>query len=296
MSDKKRYISNRISLLLLCVLSLLLLLDICTGLFLKNLTNYEKVGIYIVIYMIPIAVYKLLSKTKTSKLIPLSFIKLRHLPFVILFGLSTSIICAFINVGSTAILGRFIDLSVNDSTVSFVSDRLFVTVLISVILPAVCEEFLLRGVALTEYSKYGVSVSVIMTSAIFALFHGNVVAIPSLFVAGVFYAVLTHLLKSVWPAVICHVINNALALYIANNKSFISYLLDDALFLVMLICVIFIILYLTLRLTEGMVDNFSGKKRLKTNTRKLAYGDPLGSVYIWVFFALSVFICVRNAL
>lgn len=296
MSDKKRYISNRISLLLLCVLGLLLALDICTGLFLKDLTNYEKIGIYIVIYIIPIFVYIKKSKTKTSKMLPLSFVKIRYLPFIILFGLSTSIICAFINIGSTALLGKFIHLSVNDSTVSFVSDRLFVTVITSVILPAVCEELLIRGIALSEYSRYGVSVSVIMTSVIFALFHGNIVALPSLFVAGVFYAVLTHLLKSVWPAIICHIINNSLALYIANNRDFISYLMEDALFLVIFICVLFIVLYLTLRLTERVIDDFAGKKRLKTNVKKLAYGDPLGSLYIWIFFALSIFICVRNAI
>lgn len=296
MSSKKRYISNRISLLLLCVLIMLLLLDIFSGMFLKKLSAAQKLGIYFVIYIIPIIVYAKKSKTKTSRMLSLSFVKLKYMPFVLLFGLSTSIICAFINVGTTAIIGKYIHQGVTDSTVTFNSDSMFIMIVASVILPALCEELLLRGVALTEYSKYGVSVSVIMTSIVFALFHGNVVALPSLFVAGVFYAVLTHLLKSVWPAIICHVINNALAFYISTHNDFIRYLLDDALFLVIFICVLFIILYLTLRLTEGMVDEFSGKSRLKTNTKKLAYGDPMGSLYIWIFFALSIFICVRNAL
>ena len=296
MSSKKRYISNRISLLLLIVLTMLLLLDVFSGLVLKKLSAIQKLGIYIVIYIIPIIVYAKKSKTKTTRMVSLSFVKLRYMPFVLLFGLSTSIICAFINVGTTAAIGKFINQGVTDSTVTFDSDSLFITLLASVILPAVCEELLLRGIALTEYSKYGVSVSVIMTSVIFALFHGNVMALPSLFVAGVFYAILTHLLKSVWPAIICHVINNALAFYISTHSDFINYLLDDALFLVIFICVLFIILYLTLRLTEGIIDDFSGKKRLKTNTKRLAYGDPMGSLYIWIFFALSIFICVRNAL
>jgi len=297
MSDnKKRYVSNRISLLLLVVLTLLGALDICTSFFLKNLTNIEKIVIYIVIFIIPIIVYNRLARVKAKNILQLHHVKARFLPFILLFGLSTSIICALINVGSAAILGNFFDISMSTSTVSFVSEKTYVIVIASVIMPAVCEELLLRGVALSEYSRYGVSISVIMTSVIFALFHGNVVTIPSLFVAGVFYAVLTHLFKSVWPSIICHIINNALAMFISVNSDYIGYLLDDVIFVVIIVCAIFLVLYLTLRLTERVIDELGSKKRLKTNVKRLAYGDPLGSIYIWIFLAVSIFICVRNIL
>ncbi len=296
MSEKKRYISNRISILLLAVLTLLSALDICTGFFLKNLTNIEKIVIYIVIFIIPIIVYTKLSHVKAKNLLSLHHIKLRYLPFILLFGLSTSVICALINMGSAAIFSNFFDIALTTSTVNFASDKTYVMVIAAVFMPAVCEELLLRGVALTEYGHYGVSISVIMTSIIFALFHGNVVTIPSLFVAGVFYAVLTHLFKSVWPSIICHIINNALALFISSNSDYIGYLLDDIIFVVILVCTLFLVLYLTLRLTEKIIDELGDKRRLKTNVKRLAYGDPLGSVYIWIFFAVSIFICVKNIL
>jgi len=296
MSEKKRYISNRISLLLLSVLTLLLALDIFTGMFLKNLTNVEKMAIYVVIYIIPMAVYIRLARVKATKILGLSFVKFRYIPFILLFGLSTSIICALINAGSAALFSNLLDITPQETTVDFVSDRAFVLVITSVILPAVCEELLIRGIALSEYARYGVSISVIMTSVVFALFHGNVTAIPALFVAGVFYAVLTHLFKSVWPAMICHLINNALSLYISLNTDFIRYLLSDVIFIVLIVCLMFIILYVTLRLLEKVIDDLGNKRRLKTNVKKLAYGDPLGSVYIWIFLALSIFICVRNVL
>ena len=296
MSEKKRYISNRISLLLLSVLTLLLALDIFTGMFLKNLTNIEKMAIYVVIYIIPMAVYIRLARVKATKILGLSFVKFRYIPFILLFGLSTSIICALINAGSAALFSNLLDITPQETTVDFVSDRAFVLVITSVILPAVCEELLIRGIALSEYARYGVSISVIMTSVVFALFHGNVTAIPALFVAGVFYAVLTHLFKSVWPAMICHLINNALSLYISLNTDFIRYLLSDVIFVVVIVCLMFIILYVTLRLLEKVIDDLGNKRRLRTNVKKLAYGDPLGSVYIWIFLALSIFICVRNVL
>ncbi len=296
MSEKKRYISNRISLLLLSVLTLLLALDIFTGMFLKNLTNVEKMAIYVVIYIIPMAVYIRLARVKATKILGLSFVKFRYIPFILLFGLSTSIICALINAGSAALFSNLLDITPQETTVDFVSDRAFVLVITSVILPAVCEELLIRGIALSEYARYGVSISVIMTSVVFALFHGNVTAIPALFVAGVFYAVLTHLFKSMWPAMICHLINNALSLYISLNTDFIRYLLSDVIFIVVIVCLMFIILYVTLRLLEKVIDDLGNKRRLKTNVKQLAYGDPLGSVYIWIFLALSIFICVRNVL
>ena len=163
-------------------------------------------------------------------------------------------------------------------------------------MPALCEELLIRGVALSEYSRYGVSISVIMTSIIFALFHGNALTIPSLFVAGVFYAVLTHLFKSVWPSIICHIINNAIALYVSANSDYIAYLLTDIIFVVAIVCALFIIMFVTLKLTEGIIDDLGSKNRLKTNVKKLAYGDPLGSLYIWLFFALSIFLCIKKFL
>lgn len=296
MSTKKSYVSNRISLLLLVVLALLAALDFFTGLFLKNLTNVEKIAIYVVIFIIPIIFYIKKSRVRAKSILSLNHLKIKYLPFVVLFGISTSIICALINMGVFALVKSTADIGVTTSTVNFTSDKTYVIVLTSVILPAVCEELLLRGVALSEYSRYGVSISVIMTSIIFALFHANALTIPSLFVAGVFYAVLTHLFKSVWPAIICHTINNAIALYVSTNTDYISYLLSDVIFVVAIVSVLFIIMFITLKLTEGIIDDLGSKNRLKTNVKKLAYGDPLGSLYIWLFFALSIFLCIRKFL
>lgn len=293
---KKNNISNKIALLLLVVLGLLLLLDVFTGLFLKNITNLEKILIYIVIFIIPMIVYTAVNKYKPGTLLRMRHFKIKYLPFVLLLGLSVSVICALINALSAAMLSRF-GLETNvTSTIGFSSDSPLVIAISGVFMPALCEEFLIRGAALTEYGKYGVSVSVLLTSVIFALFHGSPVTMLSLFGAGVVYAVITHLFKSIWPAVICHCINNALAVYIAHNGDFISYLISDVLFIIILIAVICLVFYFTLKFGERVVDELSNKKRLRTNVRSLVYGEPLGSVYIWLFFAISIFICVRRFL
>lgn len=294
MSDKKSNVSTRISILLLVVLGLLLLLDVFTEYLLKNITNLEKILIYVVIFIIPIIVYLRLNKYKASRALGLRHFKLRYLPFVLLAGVSISIICSFINVLNNVLLSRFGLNTAVTSTVSFSSDSPIVIAMSLVLLPALCEELLIRGVALYEYGKYGVAVSVLMTSVIFALFHGSPATMLSLFAAGVIYAVMTHLFRSVWPAFICHAINNALAVYISYHSDFIKYLASDVLFIIIIIAVICLVFYFTLRLGENIADELGGKNRLKTNVRKLAYGDPLKSVYIWIFLAVSIYISIRR--
>lgn len=295
-SSKKRNVANRIAILLLSVLVMLLLLDVLSAHLLRNITNLEKLLIYVVIFIIPIIVYLRVNKYKSRKMLKLHHVKVKYLPFIVLFGISTSVICALINAGTNALFSGLGIESTVTSTVSFASDSLFVIVVTMVFMPAFCEELLIRGVALTEYSKYGVSVSVLMTSVIFALFHGSPFTLPSLFVAGLLYGVMTHLFMSIWPSFICHFINNAIAVFIGYNSDYVKYLFSDSLFVIIIVALLLAILYVTLKLLERVLDQLGTKKRLKTNTRKLVYGEPLGSLYIWLFFAISIFIAVRRFL
>lgn len=285
---KKRFVSTKIAALLFSILTLLLLLDFLSPYLLKNITNLHKLLIYLVIFILPTEIYIHVNRYKRAQALKLKFVKIKYLPFILLFGLSTSVICALINTGIAAAANGLWDIRAAASTVGFVSENPFITALTMVFMPAFCEEFLLRGLALYEYEKYGVTISVIMTSIIFSLFHGSLLTIPSLFIAGVFYAVLTHLFKSVYPAVICHCINNALAVYISLNRDYVSYLMSDTIFIIITVLIIIAVLYLTLRLTENVIDDLGDKKRLKTNRKKLVYGDPLKTVFIWLFFAVSI--------
>jgi membrane protease YdiL (CAAX protease family) len=291
---RKKQVSGRVAGLLFFVLLLLCTLNLLPPSIMKHLTNLHKILLYLVIFILPMLIYIKTNRYKISNALNLHHVKVKYLPFIILFGISTSVICMLINMGSLAILENFGIQKLPTSTVNFVSPTPAVTILTSIIMPAVCEELLIRGVALTEYGKYGVAVSVFITSLVFSLFHGSVVNLVSLFVAGIFYAVITYLFKSVWPAIFCHAINNALAVYINHNLEYIKYLFDDTIFVIILIAAVFVILLITLKLTENVVDELGNKGRLKTSARSLVYGEPLSSAYIWLFFILSVIICLKN--
>ncbi len=90
------------------------------------------------------------------------------------------------------------------------------------VLPAVLEEWLCRGV-LWEASRRaaGVSATIVLTSALFALLHGlgggGGFELPHRFVLGCIAGVLRARTGSLVPCVACHFTNNALAVLVAGS-------------------------------------------------------------------------------
>ncbi|MEO1087120.1 MAG: type II CAAX endopeptidase family protein, partial [Acidobacteriota bacterium] len=78
------------------------------------------------------------------------------------------------------------------------------------VLPAVCEEVAFRGVLLQALRRRLAPLSVVLISAaVFAVFHIEWVRLLPTFFLGVLLALLTYATGSLWPAVVWHFINNA---------------------------------------------------------------------------------------
>lgn len=293
--SSRRDISKEISSLLLVVLCLLLGLSIGRQ-WLPKFGLGLTVLIYAVVYFIPIFIYNRTHRYKARASLRMKGVKIRYWPFIILFGLSVCLICSLINLGSSALVrlvfewdpptGSIVDLSSANPGVLFLT---------GVLLPALSEELLLRGLVQGEYEKYGVTIGVLLTSVIFALFHTNPVQIPSLIVAGVCYGVLTLIFKSVWPAVVAHAINNGVSVLLARYNEFVRYIFQDRLFLILAIVLCFLILIVTLKMLETVIDHQLGAgRKLKKSARSLAYGDPLMSPWLWIFALLCIGKMVYN--
>lgn len=56
--------------------------------------------------------------------------------------------------------------------------------------------------------RYGAVVAVVVSSIVFALFHGVNLALPSALIVGLVAGEVARRSGSVWPAVVIHVINN----------------------------------------------------------------------------------------
>lgn len=77
------------------------------------------------------------------------------------------------------------------------------------VVPALIEEFALRGVIMQMLRRYGDGFAIVASALLFGLMHCNLQQIPFAFLAGAIigYAVITT--ESVWTGVIIHFLNNA---------------------------------------------------------------------------------------
>lgn len=295
MSGKRRDLSKDISGLLLWILVLLLALSFCRQ-WLPAFSSELTVLIYCVLYFIPMLVYLKRHRYKMRSALRLKMVRPKYWLFIVLFGLSVCLICTLINVGSTALFREVFKLEFRDSIVDLSGKGAGTLLLTGVLLPAFSEELLLRGLVQGEYEKYGVTIGVLLTSVLFALFHTSPAHIPALFVAGVCYGVLTLMFRSVWPAFIAHAINNGVAVFVATQQDFIRYILQDRLFVILTVLACFLILIFTLKMLETATSELFGQNRRAKSTRSLAYGDPLMSLWLWIFAALCVGKMVYNSM
>lgn len=79
------------------------------------------------------------------------------------------------------------------------------------VVPALVEEFAFRGMVLGTLRRFGDVPAIILSSLVFAVFHGNFIQIPFAFIVGVVLGVITVITDSIWPAIFAHFLINAYA-------------------------------------------------------------------------------------
>lgn len=92
----------------------------------------------------------------------------------------------------------------------FTGDHLLVLTLFHIALvPAICEEVLFRGYILRNFEKSMTPwVAIILSGLIFGLFHVRLTQFIPLATLGMMLAWMTIVTRSLWPAIIAHLVNN----------------------------------------------------------------------------------------
>lgn len=81
-------------------------------------------------------------------------------------------------------------------------------------LPALCEEFLFRGVVLYEYRKYSFTTAAIVSSFAYALCYFDLSAFPFYFLSGMLLAFTVRMTGSVFAAMITRFVVNVASIYL----------------------------------------------------------------------------------
>ncbi len=105
-------------------------------------------------------------------------------------------------------------------------------VMIFAVLPAVCEESLFRGVILNSLKSMGKWTAILLTSALFTIFHGSVELFLPIFAVSLALSVMAYGRGGLLLAVICHFLHNLLNLllmrWVEGDASMMTALLMTA--------------------------------------------------------------------
>ncbi len=87
------------------------------------------------------------------------------------------------------------------------------------IVPAIIEEFAIRGVVLQPLRRYGDGFAIVTSALIFSIMHGNMAQIPYTVVGGIYLGYLAVATGSIWPSIIVHCVNNMYSVVIMSVDS-----------------------------------------------------------------------------
>ncbi len=202
----------------------------------------------------------------------------------------------------TNVFNLGLDLNINIETpVSNSPIEILVYFVGTAVVPAFTEEFVYRGVIMSNLRKYGDAFAVLATSLLFGLMHGNFVQIPFAFVTGLVLGFATVYTNSMLPAMIIHFLNNGFSV-IADvlysnadswgiNTSYldIGYNITIGVFVLLAVIALIIITkkdrnFLKLKKYEGVLE-------AKTITRTFLFHPVMIFIYI-VYIAESVILLV----
>ncbi len=144
------------------------------------------------------------------------------------------------------------------------------------LVPALVEEFAMRGVVLGVARKYlGDTLGIFISSFLFALMHRNVASLPFTFLGGLAFAYITVYANSIWPAVVAHFINNFLATLTTHAEKLLAPSMVELLYLA----------YTLLFVTAGLVGVVLFTKKYKDAFAVQGYNGQAGQKQVakWVF-------------
>lgn len=163
------------------------------------------------------------------------------------------------------------------------------------IVPALVEEFALRGIVMTPLRKYGSGFAVLISAFAFGVFHGDLDQIPFAFICGLFMGYAVVITESLWTGVVIHALNNSIS---CVQAAIIMKMGEDAggtfFFAVsgiaILVGVICLIVYLKLYKKEDFPKLRSTNSLMNTSSMfKTALAGPfmIISILLFVFMAIK---------
>ena len=109
------------------------------------------------------------------------------------------------------------------------------------IIPAICEEFIFRGILCHEYEKGGVVRAVVFSALFFAMLHFNPINILTYLFSGVVLALILYATRSLFAAVTTHLLYNIFGLFGQRYMNTLYKITGSETFFVFIVSFIFLL-------------------------------------------------------
>ncbi len=179
-----------------------------------------------------------------------------------------------------------------DSMSTLESANVLYVVFALCIVPAVCEEFVFRGVILSEYSPYGPATAIVISSMTFAMAHFSFDELPTRFFCGVILAASLYMTKSLLAPIILHIANNLASVYLLPYIKEVVLQPRGVLFSVFIVTTLFLVfLCVVFREAEGVYFEYAYDER---NAARGMSGKAPGKTEsaASAFFSLTLIVCI----
>lgn len=203
---------------LVCATYVLLLLSKLIDLTLINRENeyYSVVILQMMIFLLPAAIWCRFSGEKYIAGLRLRLFSPRTLILIIaasLLMISGGLLLSVLFGGLDSLSQNF---SLYDTFISrdngTVPTRLYL-ILAYAVLPAICEEFVYRGILCHEYERGGVVRAIVVSSVFFGLLHFHIAGLPIYLFSGVILALTLYATRSLFGAILAHFLYNIFGLF-----------------------------------------------------------------------------------
>ncbi len=194
---------------------------------------------YLIIFIVPALIYCKVCGKGGFSLLGVRGFSLSYSTFIIL-GL---VLMTLVIAAEKFALAYYFYAGLSETQVSLVGSNNVIGIIIThALVPAVCEELLLRGVLQNELSaKAGGFTGILVSALAFSLIHLNAEYFIIYFSSGLILAITMHVCGSVIPCIVIHALNNLFSLCFSKQLTFVaSERAGNVLVLIMLTICIFI--------------------------------------------------------
>ena len=207
----------------------------------------EQIIFSLLVFTLPFIIVFKLCDYRISNLINFEWPKGKNSFYLFLIGIG---FCSFANIASS-MAERVFDRAGISYEVDFGENPegifgFMLSLISTVIAPALVEEFACRGIVLGALKKHGHGFAIIASATLFGLMHSNFEQIPFAFLVGLVLGYITIKSGSIWIAVLVHAFNNMVSVvytYFLSGLSSVSQNVSYTIFLI--VCLLFGIFAIT---------------------------------------------------